>query len=97
MKSEFDPVCVNDFAPADMHRRMFIILYHYIQDISMPFNVTLYSYCGGGPKEYLHFIWKRGSVLDIQQANKVIHIVEKSIAVYYTRAMRKEFHKKMAL
>lgn len=92
MKFEFDPVCVNDFAPADRQRR-----YHYIQDISMPFNVTMYSYCGGGPKEYLQFIWKCGSVLDIQQANKVIHIKENSIDVYHTRAMRKEFHEKFGL
>lgn len=45
MKFEFDPVCVNDSAPADRQRH-----YHYIQDISMPFNVTLYSYCGVGQK-----------------------------------------------
>lgn len=79
MKSEFDSVCVNDFAPADRQRRN-----HYIQDISMPFNATLYSYCGGGPKESLHFFWKCGSVLDIQQANKVIHIIQESIDVYHT-------------
>lgn len=61
------------------------------------FYVTLYSYCGGVPKESLQFFWKCGSVLDIQQANKVIHIIENSIDVYHTRAMRKEFHEKFGL
>lgn len=49
------------------------------------------------PFKSLHFIWKCGSVLDIQQANKVIHIIENSIDVYHTRAMRKEFHEKFGL
>lgn len=45
----------------------------------------------------MHFNWKCGSVLDIQQANKVIHIIENSIGVYHTRAMRKEVHEKFGL
>ncbi|KAK3094620.1 hypothetical protein FSP39_004120 [Pinctada imbricata] len=88
----YSPICINDFAPSDRQRR-----YHYIQDIQFPFDVTVYAYSSGGPHESLHFIWKCSKMLDLQQANKVIHEIERNIPIYHTRAMRRDFRDRFSL
>jgi hypothetical protein len=65
-------------------------MYFYMQDIQLPFDVTLYTYNGGGPNESMHFIWRCGSSLDLQKSNKAIHFIEKDIPIYHTRFMQRE-------
>ena len=89
-KGEYaDPVFCNDYAPKDPQRR-----YLYFKEILLPFNCELYSYSHGNNLGSLWFIWRLPSDLAKQntcKAKSVLDNIEKGIAVYHTREMRRQF------
>ena len=91
-ESEYTPVFVSDFCDMDRRKKFF-----YVQDIQLPFDVTLYTYCSGGPNASFHFVWRCDKFLDLQKSNKVIHEIERDIPVYHTRSMQAEFKQKFGM
>jgi len=91
-KDNYEAVSLSDVYPSDRKKR-----YYYVQNIQLSFDITFYQYCSGGPNEDLFFVWKSPGMLDLEKANRVIHAIESDIAVYHTRAMRREFRERFGL
>ena len=84
----FEPLFVNDYAPADAKRR-----YDYVKELILPYKCVQYTYTGS--KNHLHFLWRvsldTGESETLQQSMKVRDELKKSFPVYHSRAMRREF------
>jgi hypothetical protein len=86
---EMEYLCVNGFAPTDPRRR-----HEFITELKVPCKAVLYTHSGSGPL-HLHFIWKISVFLEeteiLNKAHSVSQEIAKTLPVYHTRAMRREF------
>ena len=84
----YEKICVNDFAPGDARRR-----FDYVKGLIVPVKCIKFTYTG--TKEHLIFIWKvnpshsEGQILN--ENMRLASEIRKSLPVYHTRAMRREF------
>ena len=92
-KQYFEPVSLNDLAPADARDR-----YHFIQLLKTqgcPSETVLYTYSTGNNKGNYHFIWlvPPGIAVDELQSRNaaVVQDLNTSMPQFHSRAMRQSF------
>lgn len=84
----YEHVLVNDFAPGDARRR-----HEFIKNLIVPVKCVKYTY--SGVKEHVTFLWRvdtndsESFILSKNVENATL--IRKSLPVYHTRVMRREF------
>ena len=82
--SMYEPISLLDYEPTDRYdRRM------WLDNLSLPFAVTVYSYQHGNYMGNIHFIWQ-GEPIE-QKTVEIVASLKEKIPVYSTRAMRRDF------
>jgi hypothetical protein len=84
-----EPICVNDFAPADRRRR-----YEFVHKMKVPCKAILYTHSDSGPAN-LHFLWRVSEFIEqgelLNEAHTISKTIVKDLPKYHSRALRKEF------
>lgn len=73
----------------------------YLKTSSLTSKVLIYSFASGNNVGSLHFTWKVPEEISddtlISKNAEVLRIIEPSLPIYHTRAMRKQFYYDMHL
>ena len=84
-----EPICVNDFAPANRRRR-----YEFVHKMKVRCKAILYTYSDSGPTN-LHFLWRVSEFIEqeelLNEAHTVSQTIVKDLPKYQSRALRKHF------
>lgn len=85
-KAEFEPACIDDLIPCN------VIQAAYLEEMELPFNVTLYRYYSGNYMGTLNWLWKRPDIVnssDKTKESQALLKVHELLPKYSTRQMRK--------
>ena len=85
-KAEYIPICIDDLIPCNVIQTV------YLEEMELPFNITLYRYYSGNYIGTLNWIWKRPDAVELFDKTKesqALLKVHESLPKYSTRQMRK--------
>ncbi|PKC53189.1 hypothetical protein RhiirA1_479812 [Rhizophagus irregularis] len=93
-KAEYDPICIDDLIPHNVFQAA------YLEEMELPFNITLYRYYSGNYIGTLNWIWKRPDTVELFDKTKESQSLlkaHKSLPKYSTWQMRKNVINKYSL
>ncbi|CAB4475660.1 unnamed protein product [Rhizophagus irregularis] len=85
-KEEFEPTCIDDLIPCNVIQPVFL------ENMELPFSVTLYRYYSGNYMGTLNWLWKRPDIIESSNKTKesqALLKVHELLPKYSTRQMRK--------
>jgi hypothetical protein len=85
-EEEFVPTCIDDLIPCNVIQAAFL------ENMELPFSVTLYQYYSGNYMGTLNWLWKRPDIIesyDKTKESQALLKVHELLPKYSTRQMRK--------
>ena len=92
-KDEYIPICIDDLIPCNVIQAI------YLEEMELPFNITLYRYYSGNYMGTLNWLWKRPDILESSDKTKesqALLKVHELLPKYSTRQMRKNMINKVS-